>query len=70
MAATNSESWVAALPKAIEAHNSNSHSGILNAAPKDMPKSAQMLLETMEKLGGKFAANSKPGNMFYAYLQK
>ena len=49
--ATGSESWAAALPKAIEAYNSNSHSGILDAAPKEVPKSKVLQYE-LEKQAG------------------
>ena len=49
--ATGSESWAAALPKAIEAYNSNSHSGILDAAPKEVPKSKELQYE-LEKQAG------------------
>jgi len=59
MTATGSESWAAALPKAIEAYNSNSHSGIMNAAPEDVPKNAVLQYELEKQAGYDQAQNTK-----------
>ncbi len=58
MTAKESDSWVAALPKAVEAYNANSHSGILNSAPEDVPKSKVLQYELEKRAGYDQAQNT------------
>jgi len=46
-----SDSWLAVLPSVVEAYNSNSHSGIMNAAPNEV-KSSPALQYELEKQSG------------------
>ena len=59
MTATTSDSWVAALPKAIAAYNANSHGGVMGAAPKDVPKSAVLQYELEKQSGYDQAQNTR-----------
>lgn len=58
MTAKNSDSWVDALPKAVQAYNANSHSGILNSAPEDVPKSNVLQYELEKRAGYDQAQNT------------
>ena len=59
MTAKGSESWVDALPLAVKAYNSNSHGGIMNAAPEDVPKSNVLQYELEKRSGYDQAQNAK-----------
>jgi len=59
MTARGSESWVEALPLAVRAYNSNSHSGIMSAAPQDVPKSKVLQYELEKQAGYDQAQNAK-----------
>ena len=59
MTAKGSDSWVAALAPAVAAYNSNSHSGILNSAPQDVPYSNVLQYELEAKAGYDQAQNTK-----------
>jgi hypothetical protein len=59
MTAQKSESWVDALPKAVAAYNANSHGGILNSAPEDVPKSKVLQYELERRAGYDQAQNTR-----------
>ena len=59
MTATASDSWVAALSKAVAAYNANSHGGVMNAAPEDVPKSAVLQYELEKQSGYDQAQNTR-----------
>jgi hypothetical protein len=67
--AKGSDSWVDALPKAVEAYNSNSHSGILNSAPADVPKSTVLQSELEKQAGYDQAQNTRVHQDRVARLQ-
>jgi hypothetical protein len=69
MTAKNSESWVDALPKAVEAYNSNSHGGIMNATPADVPKSTVLQYELEKQAGYDQAQNTRVHQERVAHLQ-
>jgi hypothetical protein len=69
MTAKGSESWVEALPKALEAHNRNSHSGVMNAAPADVPKSTVLQYELEKQAGYDQAQNTRVHQERVARLQ-
>ena len=59
MTAATSDSWVAALAKAVAAYNANSHGGVMNAAPEDVPKSAVLQCELEKQSGYDQAQNTR-----------
>jgi hypothetical protein len=69
MTAKNSESCVDALPGAVKAYNSNSHSGVMNAAPADVPKSNVLQYELEKQAGYDQAQNTKVHQDRVARLQ-
>jgi hypothetical protein len=69
MIAKNSESWVDALPKAVQAYNSNFHSGIMNSTPADVPKSNVLQYELEKQAGYDQAQNTKVHQDRVARLQ-
>ena len=58
MVDTESESWAKAVPLAVKAYNSNSHSALMNSAPEDVKGTPVLQYELEKQSGFDVASNS------------
>ena len=58
MVNARSESWAKAVPLAVNAYNSNSHSALMNSAPKDVKDTPVPQHELEKQSGSDVASNS------------